>query len=62
MSDSAVGPNGQLKDASEIVWFHDADDEQPIPSSATTNSTPLHPFFAGAAAPTTFVAGARHST
>ncbi|KAG1738530.1 hypothetical protein EDB19DRAFT_2025397 [Suillus lakei] len=61
MSDSTVGPNGKLKDASEIVWYNDVDDEQPIPSSSTIKS-PLHPFFVGAAPPAAIIAGARHST
>ncbi|KAG1720947.1 uncharacterized protein EDB91DRAFT_1088629 [Suillus paluster] len=61
MSDSTVGPNGKLKDASEIVWYNDADDDQPIPSSSTIKSL-LHPFFAGAAPPAAVIAGARRST
>ncbi|KAG1842747.1 hypothetical protein DFJ58DRAFT_731906 [Suillus subalutaceus] len=57
MSDSAVGPNGELKDASEMVWFNDVDDKQPIPSSSMNKSAPLHPFFTGAAAPAAIIAG-----
>ncbi|KAG2135399.1 uncharacterized protein EDB93DRAFT_1107147 [Suillus bovinus] len=57
MSDSAVGPNGKLKDVSEMVWYNDADDDQPIPSSST-----IHPFFTGAAPPAAIIAGAHRST
>ncbi|KAG0695024.1 hypothetical protein DFH29DRAFT_787911, partial [Suillus ampliporus] len=52
MSDQcAVGPDGRLKDASEIVWHNDPDDEQPIsaPRPAMEKpATPVHHFFAGA--------------
>lgn len=27
----AIGPNGHLRDASDIVWYHDADDDVPMP-------------------------------
>jgi hypothetical protein len=42
MSDSncAVGSDGQLKDAADIVWYHDADDKDPIAPSGPS-STPL---------------------
>jgi hypothetical protein len=53
MTDSAIGLDGRLKDASEIEWFNDPDDEQPI-SVPTTQANSLHPFFA--------TAGARRST
>src|SRR5947208_197819 len=33
MSDSALGPDGKLLDASEITWYHDKDDDTPLPSS-----------------------------
>ena len=32
MSDSALGPDGKLLDASEITWYHDKDDDTPLPS------------------------------
>jgi hypothetical protein len=32
MSGSALGPNGKLKDSSEITWYDDADDVHPIPA------------------------------
>jgi len=34
----AVGPDGELRDASEIEFFNDPDDDQPI-ALATTSST-----------------------
>jgi hypothetical protein len=43
MSDQcAVGPDGHLKDASEIVWHNDPDDEEPIsaPGPIAASSTP----------------------
>jgi hypothetical protein len=30
MSNCALGPDGELKDASKIIWYHDADDDTPI--------------------------------
>ena len=30
----ARGPDGQLLDASKIIWFNDADDSQPIQPSS----------------------------
>jgi hypothetical protein len=40
MSDQcAVGPNGALLDASQIVWYNDPDDDNPI--IATTSSTAI---------------------
>ena len=61
MSNCAIGPDGSLKDASEIEWFNDADDEQPISVPVAKVSNPLHLFFTGTAAPSVFVAGARRS-
>ena len=29
----AVGTNGELKDASDIIWYNSGDDEMPIPST-----------------------------
>jgi hypothetical protein len=34
----AVGPDGKLLDASQIVWFKDPDDDEPM-APATTSST-----------------------
>ena len=70
MSDCAVGPDGKLFDAKDIVWFEDADSLEPInhaitPSSSTAPSTSatIHPFFRGgsAHAPAAVVAGACRS-
>ena len=33
MSDCALGPDGKLLNASEITWYHDKDDDTPLPSS-----------------------------
>jgi hypothetical protein len=48
----AVRPDGTLKDASEIKWSHDLDDETPLsrPAAApawnpAASSAPIHPFF-----------------
>lgn len=45
----AVRPDGTLKDASEIEWHFDKDDETPL--TAPTPSAPtlheIHPFFSG---------------
>jgi hypothetical protein len=30
----AQNPDGSLKDAKDIQWFHDKDDAQPLPSTA----------------------------
>jgi len=32
----AVGPDGELLDASKIVWFHDADDDRPMAPATTS--------------------------
>ncbi|KAG2749562.1 hypothetical protein P692DRAFT_20708651, partial [Suillus brevipes Sb2] len=49
----AVDANGTLKDASEIVWFHDADDSMPISP---------HPESSSKALPSdAFIAGSRRS-
>ncbi|KAF8811332.1 hypothetical protein BYT27DRAFT_7003392, partial [Phlegmacium glaucopus] len=58
----AICPDCSLKDASEIQWFNDADDEQPISVPMAKASNPLHPFFAGASAPSVPIAGARRLT
>ena len=50
----AVRSDGTLKDASEIEWHFDEDDDLPIaPTGATSSAThiptdvPMHPFFSG---------------
>jgi len=66
MSECAVRADGTLKEALEINWFNNVNDDKliselaanPIPSSL---STTLHPIFTGSHAPTTFVAGTFHS-
>jgi hypothetical protein len=41
-SDScALGPDGKLLDASQIKWYNDADNDEPM-ASATTSSTTQH--------------------
>jgi hypothetical protein len=67
----AVHPDGSLKDASEIEWHFDKDDETPLTATekspgsgpaASTSSQTLHPFLLGhAQAPAIFVAGSRRS-
>jgi hypothetical protein len=37
MSQSALGPDGQLLDASEIEWYNDTDDVHPIQVPPTPN-------------------------
>jgi hypothetical protein len=67
----AIHPNGSLKDASEIEWHFDKDDETPLtaakkspgsgPASSMSSQT-LHPFLLGhAQAPAIFIAGSHHS-
>jgi hypothetical protein len=65
MSGCAVGPDGKLLDAKDIVWFEDGDSSEPInhattPSSITTadSSATIH---RGEPAPAAVVAGARRS-
>ena len=38
-SGEAVDENGQLKDARDIVWYHDKDDTVPIASGSRTFSS-----------------------
>jgi hypothetical protein len=47
----AVGTDGNLKDASEIVWHNNPDDECPLPAPGPTtekSTAPVHHFFTGA--------------
>ncbi|KAJ6485598.1 hypothetical protein C8R45DRAFT_277076 [Mycena sanguinolenta] len=64
MDDSVLGcaqkADGTLRDASEINWFNDRDDEQPT-SGPAVSSSQLHPFFTGTAKPVGKIAGARRS-
>ncbi|KAG2046729.1 hypothetical protein BDR06DRAFT_1025358 [Suillus hirtellus] len=43
MSNSAVNANGILKDASEIEWYHDPDDDMPISPHPESSSKALPP-------------------
>ncbi|KAJ6474858.1 hypothetical protein C8R45DRAFT_1160058, partial [Mycena sanguinolenta] len=52
--------DGTLRDASEINWFNDRDDEQPTSGPAASSFQP-HPFFTGTAKPVGKIAGARRS-
>ena len=66
MSECAVRADGMLKDASEIDWFNNVDNDKPIPDLPANKiplslSTTLHPFFTGSHAPAIFVAGTRRS-
>jgi hypothetical protein len=52
----AVRSDSSLKDASEIEWHYDEDDESPMASVSSTLSTSslpakVHPFFTGHPAP-----------
>ncbi|KAJ7091044.1 hypothetical protein C8R44DRAFT_817659, partial [Mycena epipterygia] len=46
----AQNVDGTLRDASQIKWFNDRDDELPT-SGPNASSSQLHPFFTGAAKP-----------
>ena len=66
MSECAVRADGMLKDASEIDWFNNVDNDKPIPDLPANKiplslSTTLHPFFTGSHAPAIFVAGTHRS-
>jgi hypothetical protein len=43
MDQCALGTDGRLKDASEIKWYNDADDVDPIPSKPTGENTGRRP-------------------
>lgn len=64
MTDSAPGcaqnADGSLRNASQITWYHDADDEVPIPGPKCS-ALPPHPFFTGSAKPVGIVVGSRRS-
>jgi hypothetical protein len=54
-----VRSDSTLKDASEIVWMYDADEDIPFPSGSTSGQEP-HP--SGRSAPAVVVAGTRQTT
>ena len=63
----AVAADGSLLNASAIVFYNDPDDDTPLPTTSTSNSTPLpsiqvHPFFQGVPVPSKIVAVSRRST
>jgi len=37
----ALGPDGQLLDASKIVWYNDPDDSHPIQLASTPSKVPV---------------------
>ncbi|KAJ7266088.1 hypothetical protein C8J57DRAFT_1329370 [Mycena rebaudengoi] len=63
MVDSSLGcaqnADDSLRDASDIQFYNDADDEHPI--SGPNSTRPIHGFFTGAAQPVGKVASARRS-
>ncbi|KAF8225585.1 hypothetical protein L208DRAFT_1012419, partial [Tricholoma matsutake] len=62
----AVCPDGSLKDALEIDWHFNKDDNTPFTVAAKSleygSSQTLHPFFLGQASPAIIVAGSRRSS
>ena len=60
MSGCAVGPDGKLLDAKDIVWFEDADSSEPINHAATPSSA-MPASSSAATAPDAVAAGARRS-
>ncbi|KAF7333887.1 hypothetical protein MSAN_02401300 [Mycena sanguinolenta] len=62
----AQNADGSLRNASELPWFNDADDERPIsgPSSsgASTATIPVYPLFTKNVRPLDKVAGVRRSS
>ncbi|KAJ6540774.1 hypothetical protein B0H19DRAFT_1078173 [Mycena capillaripes] len=65
MAESAFGcaqnADGTLRDASEIDFYEDRDDESPLPRP-TASSSSLHPFFTRSAKPVGKVAGSHRSS
>ena len=51
MSDCAVGPDGKLLDASEIVWFNDPDDDAPLSTPKGLGNRSPSPKIAGSRRP-----------
>ncbi|KAJ6626280.1 hypothetical protein B0H10DRAFT_2211472 [Mycena sp. CBHHK59/15] len=62
--DCAQNPDGSIRNASEIQFFNDVDDQHPIsgPLPARTFSSGIHAFFTVAARPVGKVAGSRRSS
>ncbi|KAF7372957.1 hypothetical protein MSAN_00502900 [Mycena sanguinolenta] len=62
----AQNADGSLRNASELQWFNDADDEHPIsgppPSGASTSTIPVYPLFTKNVRPLDKVAGVRRSS
>ncbi|KAJ7106433.1 hypothetical protein C8R43DRAFT_906248 [Mycena crocata] len=63
MAETALGcaqnADGSLRDASQITFYNDRDDDVPITGPEASSSTQLHPFFTGSAKPLGKVAGSR---
>ena len=57
----AVRSDGTLKDASEIDWAFDKDDETTMPKSESSMPHPTHPFFTGPSHPTAVMAPAAYT-
>jgi hypothetical protein len=63
MSGCAIGNDGQLLDASEIQFFNDVDDTEPISGPSASVTTSIHPFFgAPSNSRVTKTAGSRRTT
>ena len=63
----AIATDGNLLDESEIVWYNDAEDLDPIAAPSTSSmskATSIHAFFKGGPTPghAVFVAGGRRSS
>ncbi|KAJ6459902.1 hypothetical protein C8R45DRAFT_1030098 [Mycena sanguinolenta] len=62
----AQNSDGSLRNASEIPWFNDPDDENPTSGSSSsgtsTSALPVHPLFTKTIRPLDKVAGARRSS
>ncbi|KAJ6505291.1 hypothetical protein C8R45DRAFT_776468, partial [Mycena sanguinolenta] len=57
----AQNSDGSLRNASEIQFYHDVDDEHPISGPQSASSRPLAPIFTRGK-PVGMVAGSRRST
>ncbi|KAJ7467625.1 hypothetical protein FB451DRAFT_1177991 [Mycena latifolia] len=58
----AQNADGTLREARDIVFYDDVDDERPISGPKVSSSTWLRPFFTGSAKPAGKIAGARRSS
>ncbi|KAJ7705398.1 hypothetical protein B0H17DRAFT_666984, partial [Mycena rosella] len=54
----AQNADGSPRDASEINWYQDRDDEHPTSGPQAPPSPKVHPFFTGSAKPVGKIAGA----